>query len=166
MNWYQVSVKYTKEFQDGTLKRVTEPYIVNAISFTDAEALIYQEVGEFIRGEFIVEAIAKQEIADIFKYDDSDVWNKVKISYMMEDENSGKEKKTNQVFLVSAPTVKEADARIIESLAGGFLHNYEVSKVEKTKIVDIITASPVEIPYHMNQTQANNPNVTVTVNQD
>ncbi len=49
-SWYTIKVKFTKEFQDGTLKRVTEPYLINSMSFTDAEARIYKEVGEFVRG--------------------------------------------------------------------------------------------------------------------
>ena len=100
-SWYTVKVKFTKEFQDGTLKRVTEPYLVGSISFTEAEARIYAEVGEFIRGEFLVTSIARTEFADIFQYDDSDRWYKCKVAYQTEDADTGKEKKVNQDFLVS-----------------------------------------------------------------
>src|SRR6056300_953872 len=101
-NWYTVKVKFTKEFQDGTLKRVTEPYLVSSLSFTEAEARIYQEVGEFVRGEFLVTSISKTDYADIFHYEDAEDWYKCKVTYVTEDADSGKEKKINNNFLVSA----------------------------------------------------------------
>ena len=69
-SWFTVKVKYTKQLEDGQLKRVTEPYLLDAVSFTDAEARIYEEMGQIIRGEFIVTNIAKTEFADIFQYED------------------------------------------------------------------------------------------------
>ena len=139
--WYLIKVKFTKEFQDGTLKRVTEAFLVSAMSFTEAEARIYEEVGEFIRGEFIVQSIAKQEFADIFFFDDSDVWFKCKVGYVSEDEDSGKEKKFSVDFLVSAKTVDEANSRVTDSLAG-LMISYEVSKVEKTNIMEVYPYIP------------------------
>ena len=135
-SWYTVKVKFTKEFQDGTLKRVTEPYLVNSISFTDAEARIYQEVGEFTRGEFLVTSIAKTDFADIFHYSDAEVWYKCKVSYITEDGDSGKEKKVNNNFLVSAHTVKEAYERIEESLKG-LMVTFEIPMISVTPIVEI-----------------------------
>lgn len=135
-SWYTVKVKFTKEFQDGTLKRVTEPYLVNSLSFTEAEARIYTEVGEFIRGEFIVTSIAKTDFADIFHYDDAEKWYKCKVSYVTEDADSGKEKKVNNSFLVSAHTTKEAYERIEESLKG-LMASYEIPAINLTTIVEI-----------------------------
>ncbi len=135
-SWYTVKVKYTKEFQDGTLKRVTEPYLVNSVSFTDAEARIYQEVGEFIRGEFLVTSIAKTDFADIFQYDDTDIWYKCKVSYVSEDADSGKEKKVNNNFLVSAANARDAYDRIEESLKG-LMVTYEIPNIALTQIVEI-----------------------------
>jgi len=135
-SWYTVKVKFTKEFQDGTLKRVTEPYLVNSLSFTEAEARIYEEVGEFIRGEFIVTSIAKTDFADIFHYDDADKWYKCKVSYVTEDADSGKEKKVNNNFLVSAHNSKEAYERIEESLKG-LMASYEIPAIALTQIVEI-----------------------------
>lgn len=135
-SWHTVKVKYTKQFTYGTLKRVTEPYLVNSISFTDAEARIHQEVGEFVRGEFMVTKIMKTDFADIFHYDDAEVWFKCKVAYVSEDVDSGKEKKINNNFLVTAHNVKEAYERIEESLKG-LMVSYEISKVETTQIVEI-----------------------------
>ncbi|MCG8576137.1 MAG: DUF4494 domain-containing protein [Flavobacteriales bacterium] len=141
-NWYTVKVKFTKEFQDGTLKRVTEPYLVNSVSFTDAEARIYKEVGEYIRGEFLVTSISKTDFADIFFYEDADVWYKCKVSYISEDPDSGKEKKVNQNFLVSAHNVKEAYERIEESMKG-LMVSYSIPNISETQLVEIF---PYEAP--------------------
>lgn len=142
-NWYTVKVKFTKEFQDGTLKRVTEPYLVSSLSFTEAEARIYQEVGEFVRGEFLVTSIAKTDFADIFHYDDAETWYKCKVSYTTEDD-SGKEKKVNNQFLVSAHNAKQAYERIEESLKG-LMVSYEIPMITLTPIVEIYPYSAQEM---------------------
>lgn len=134
--WYQVKVKFTKEFPDGTLKRVTEPYLVNAGSFSEAEERIYKEVGDFIRGEFIVTNIDRCDFADIFKYEDSETYFKAKVTYTTESD-SGKEKKVANSFLVSAKDVKEANDRIMDSLKG-LMSTYEVQKIEASPIVEIL----------------------------
>lgn len=135
-SWHTVKVKYTKQLQDGTLKRVTEPYLVNSVSFTDAEARIHQEVGEFVRGEFLVTSISKTDFADIFHYDDAEVWYKCKVAYVSEDADSGKEKKINNNFLVTAHNIKEAYERIEESLKG-LMVSYEISVIQLTPILEI-----------------------------
>lgn len=135
-NWHLVKVKFTKEFQDGTLKRVTEPYLVSAVSFTDAEATINAEVGEFIRGEFIVCGITKQNYVDILHYDDSDMWWKCKVSYTAEDDN-GKEKKVNQNILCSAPTAKDVYERVTDHFKTA-LSVFELGAISLTKIVEVI----------------------------
>jgi len=139
--WNLIKVKFTKEYQDGTLKRVTEPYLLSAMSFTEAEARIYKEVGEFVRGEFVVKSISKQDIADIFHYPDADVWYKSKVVYISEDADTGKEKKANNVYMVSAHSVDEAEQRIVESLKG-LMVEYDILKIEKTGIIEIFPYDP------------------------
>ena len=134
--WYTVKVKYTKEFEDGTLKRVTEPYLISAVSFTDAETIIHKEVGETVRGEFMVTSIAVTEFADIFHYDDAEVWYKCKVSYKSEDADTGKEKKVVNNFLVSAHNVKEAYERVDERLKDMMI-TYETPIVAETQIVEV-----------------------------
>ncbi|MCB9223904.1 MAG: DUF4494 domain-containing protein [Crocinitomicaceae bacterium] len=140
-SWYTIKVKFTKEFTDGTLKRVTEPYLVNSMSFTEAEARIYREVGEYVRGEFLVTSIAKTDFADIFQYDDSDKYYKAKVSYVTEDADSGKEKRINNNYLVSAHNLKEAYERIEESLKG-LMVTYEIPTIALTQIMDIFPYDP------------------------
>lgn len=116
-NWFTVKVKYTKQLENGAFKRVSEPYLLAAMTFTDAEARIYEELGTLIKGEFDVVGIARTEIHDIFAYDDADVWYKCKVTYEREDGDSEKTKKVVQNFLVSAHSVKDAYDRIKESLS-------------------------------------------------
>ncbi|WP_417265708.1 DUF4494 domain-containing protein [Brumimicrobium sp.] len=140
-NWFTVKVKYTKQLEDGRLKRVTEPYLVDSVSFTDAEARIYEEVGQSVQGEFLITGISKTEYADIFYYDDSDVWYKCKLTYVSIDGDEGKEKKISNNFLVTASNVKEAYDRIQESLSDMTV-TFEVPSIMITPIVEVLPYNP------------------------
>jgi len=161
-NWFQVKVKFTKEFQDGTLKRVTEPYLINAMSFTEAEARIYKEVGEFVRGEFSVNAIIKIDYADIFHFDDAEVWYKAKVSYVSEDADSGKEKRISNNYLVSAHNVKEAYERVEDSLKG-LMITWETPVITKTDLVEIFPYEPSDVVTETVESGevGNSPNINV-----
>lgn len=135
-NWFTVKVKYTKQLDNGAFKRVSEPYLLAAMTFTDAEARIYEELGSIIRGEFIVTNIARTDFHDIFQYDDSDVWYKCKISYVTEDGDTDKKKKVTQNFLVTATSVKEAFERLQENLST-LMADYEIPSIIATPIVEI-----------------------------
>ncbi len=135
-NWFTVKVKYTKELENGTFKRVSEPYLVAAMTFTDAEARIYEELGSIIRGEFIVSGIARTELHDIFAYDDADVWYKAKVTYESASADDEKSKKVAQNFLVSAHSVKDAYDRIRESLST-YLVDFQIPMISVSPIVEI-----------------------------
>lgn len=139
-SWYTVKVKYVKQFEDGRLKSVTEPYLIDAMSFTEAEARVYEELAPGIRGDFSIKGIAKVDFADIFHYDDADEWYKCKVSYVSVDADSGKEKKVNQNFLISAHSVKEAYSRLEESLSG-MMVTYEIPSIILSPIIDIFPFS-------------------------
>ncbi|MAO32121.1 MAG: hypothetical protein CL824_01325 [Crocinitomicaceae bacterium] len=135
-SWFTVKVKYTKQFQNGTLKRVSEPYLLGALSFTDAEARIYEELGTRIRGEFHILGITRTEIQDIFAYDDTGIWYKCKISYMVENDENEKQKKISQQFLVEADSIKEAYERLKESLSSMGV-DFEIPSILLSPIIDI-----------------------------
>ncbi|MEX0597640.1 MAG: DUF4494 domain-containing protein [Candidatus Paceibacterota bacterium] len=140
-SWFEVKVKYVKQFEDGRLKRVTEPYLIDAVSFTDAEARAYEEVGTHVKGEFIITAITRKEYADIFHYEDEEDWYESKLAYVMVDADSGKEKKTTNNFLVTASSVKQAYDRIKESLSDMTVH-YEITSTSLTKLVEVLPYKP------------------------
>lgn len=140
--WYLIKVKYIKELEDGTLKKVSEPYLVPAVSFTDAEAKINEEVGAYVRGEFDVTSMATQDFNDIFAYDSDGSWFKAKVNMLTVDADSGKESKQSVDFLLNSNSVKQAYERLDEQLKG-FLVNTEVVSVSKTKIVDVFQVPEV-----------------------
>lgn len=135
-NWFTVKVKYTKQLENGAFKRVSEPYLLAAMTFTDAEARIYEELGSIIRGEFTVTNIARTDFHDIFQYEDSDTWYKCKISFEGATEDSDKPKKVSQNFLVGAHSVKEAYDRMHESLST-MLVDFLIPSITVSPIVDI-----------------------------
>ena len=135
-NYFTVKVKYSKQLDNGAIKRVTEPYLLAAMSFTDAEARIYQELGDVIRGEFTVTAISRTDIHDIFVYDDEDVFYKCKVVYDNIDADGSKAKKVSQIFLVTADSVAQAHERIKESLHG-LMVDFEIPSIVVSPIVEI-----------------------------
>lgn len=134
--WFLCKVKYAKENDEGLLKNVSEQYLVDAVSFTEAEARIYDMLGSVIRGDFQVTNISKSNIVDVFFYEDIDIWYKCKITYIVTDADSGKEKKVTQFMLVTAHDVKEAFERIFESL-NNMLVTFRVPEVAESPIVEI-----------------------------
>jgi Domain of unknown function (DUF4494) len=134
--WFQVTVKYTKQLEDGTFKRVSEPYLIAAMNHGDAEARIYEELGNSVRGEFAVTGVTPANIHDIFDYDDSDVYFKCKIDFEAGDGFSERVKKQTQYFLVTAHSVKEAYDRLKESL-GGMMIDFQIPGINLSKLVDV-----------------------------
>ncbi len=135
-SWFTVKVKYTKQLENGSFKRVSEPYLLAAMTFTDAEARIYEELGTTIRGEFQVTGIARTDLHDIFKYDDTETWFKCKVTYDRMDEEGEKAKTVSQNFLVSATTVKEAYDRTVESLAT-LMIDFNIASIISSPIVEV-----------------------------
>ena len=142
--WFKVKVKYTKQLESGSFKRVSEPYLLSAMTFTDAEARIYEELGSFIRGEFSVMGITREDIQDIFQYDDADTWFKCKISYDNIDDEGDKKRTVTQNFLVSAKTVKDSYERIEESLESLML-DYQIISIIASPIVEIFPYKEEEV---------------------
>ena len=134
-NWMLSKVRYTRQEENGSFKRVTEQYLFAAMSFTDAESRIYEELGSLIRGEFTVVSISRAELHDIFHYEDADVWYKCAITFNGSEEGE-KEKKTKQTFLVTATSVREANDRLKEELST-LMVDYTIESVSVTPIVDI-----------------------------
>lgn len=137
-NFFECKIRYEKVMEDGKNKKVTEPYLVDALSFTEAEKRIIEEMKPFITGEFTVEAIKRYNITDLFETEDTDAdkWFKVKINYITLDEKSGREKKTASYMLVQAADIKDAQKRFEECMKGT-MADYQVEKIVETKIIDI-----------------------------
>ncbi|MHA7130782.1 DUF4494 domain-containing protein [Algoriphagus namhaensis] len=142
--WFLCKVKYAKENEEGLLKNISEQFLVDAVSFTEAEAVIYDRLGSQIRGDFQVTSLSKSNIVDVFFYEDADIWHKCKVSYLVTDADSGKEKKVNQYMLITAHDVKSAYDRIQESLSS-MLVSFRVPDVVESPIVDVFPYEKDEV---------------------
>ena len=136
--WYQCTVKYEKTMENGELKKVSEPYLVDALSFTEAEKRIIEEITPFMTGIFEVSDIKKPRIAEIFeaKDDAADRYFRLKLSFITLDEKSGKEKKSSQNVLVQAEDLRDAIRRLDEGMKGS-VSDYDIVAVTDTPIMDI-----------------------------
>jgi len=134
--WYLCKVKYAKENEEGLLKQISEVYLVDGVSFTEVEAIIYDRLGSQIRGDFQITAISKSNIADVFFYEDEDHWFKCKITYLIADGENGREKKVIQYMIVTAKDVPQAHERIQESLSN-MLVSFNVPDVVESPIVEV-----------------------------
>ena len=138
-NWFSVKVKYTKQHDDGSFKRVSEVYLIAATSFTDAEARIFEELGMIVKGEFTVLEIKRFDIHDIFVNDDSDVFYLLKITFKSIDDDE-KGKKVTQKFLVTAESAKDAYDRLKSELST-LMVDFKIPSVTLSNIVEIFPVS-------------------------
>ena len=142
--YFEATVRYARENEQGLLKNVSEKYLVDSVSHTEAEARIYDMLGSVIRGDFQIKRLVPANIADVFFYDDADTWFKCKVSYIVADADSGREKKVNQFMLVSAHDVKEAYDRIHECL-NNMLVSFTVPSVVESPIVEVFPYEKEEV---------------------
>jgi hypothetical protein len=134
--WFECKVKYVKVDDDGRERKVNEVYLVDAVTFTDAETRIIQNLQDIVRGEFIVDNIKKSNIVEIFPHEVGEWWFKAKIGIVTIDEKAGKEKKINNYFLVAADDIKEAMQRL-ESGLSYILVPYQTTSIALCNIVDV-----------------------------
>lgn len=135
-NWYEVTVKYAKENEEGLLKKVSEKYILDAVSFTEAEATVYDRLGSVIRGDFTVSGIRKSNIEEVI-YDDrvDEGFYKCKVTYFVADELSGREKKVAKYILVTAFDILSAHEVVEESLKN-MLVSYRITEIVESPILE------------------------------
>ena len=135
----KVKVQYEKVMEDGYVKKVTELYTVEALSFTEAEARIIEEMSLYINGEYEVKDIKKSKYKDIlFSYDkNDDRFYQAKIQFITLDEKTKKEKRSNFVCLVQAATLNGA-IKGIDEVMGGTMSDYDSVEAKETKILDVI----------------------------
>ncbi len=136
-NWYEVKVKYVKiDEQSGREKKVTEPYLIDAVSFTEAESRIHAELEEMIRGDFQVTNISKANYSDLFPFDNADRWFKCKVTYVSLDDAAGKEKKISSQMLVMGNDLKEAYDNLMSSLSGMTV-DFNVVGINESPLMDV-----------------------------
>lgn len=137
-NWFECKVRYEKLMENGVTSKVNEPYLVDALSFTEAEARIIEEMQPFISGEFTVSDIKRAKYSELFSspLESDDKWYKCKLYFITLDDKSGKEKKSSTLVLVQAGNLKKAIDNLEEGMKGT-LADYEIASVIETAIMDI-----------------------------
>ena len=136
--WFECKIRYEKVMENGMQKKVTEPYLVDALSFTEAEARIIEEMTPFISGEFTVSDIKRANYSELFPSDEesADRWFKC-----------GAEKKTSTQVLVQAADLRDAVKKLDEGMKGT-MADYQIGMVSETPLMDVYpySAEPNDKP--------------------
>ena len=139
-SWFECKVSFEKVLENGMQKKVTEPYLVDALSFTEAEARIIEEIRPFISGEFTVTDIKRARLSELYFNENGDRFYKIKVYFITLDEKSGAEKKTAAQMLAQACTLKEAIA-VLEEGMKGTMADYTIASVTETMLMDVFPFS-------------------------
>ena len=156
--WLECKIRYEKTMENGMNKKVTESYLVDALSFTEAEARIIEEMTPFISGEFTVSDIKRANYSELFpsEEDTADRWFKCKLFFITLDEKSGAEKKTSTQVLVQAADLRDAVKKLDEGMKGT-MADYKIASVAETAIMDVYPYSAEERTIDSISENANSP---------
>ncbi|MBP5213435.1 MAG: DUF4494 domain-containing protein [Bacteroidales bacterium] len=135
-NWYECKVKFEKTLENGIQKKVTETYLVDAMSFTEAENRIIEEMTPYISGDFEVTAVKKNRISELFADPEGDRWYRAKVMFVTLDEKSGNEKKSPSTMLVQAKDFQMA-VKNLEDGMKGTMSDWEINTISETSILDV-----------------------------
>lgn len=141
--YFECKIKYDKMQENGAVKAVTEAYLCDALSFTEAEAIISERVSPYISGEFTITAEKKTKISEIFDMDADKYWL-ARLSFVTYDEKTGKEKKSAVQILVGADNFDEAVSRLKEGMRET-ISDWEINAVEETPILEVFGHQEVNI---------------------
>lgn len=136
--YFECKIRYDKVLDNGTEKKVTEQYSIDALSFAEAEARIIEEMTPFISGEFAVSDIKRANYSELFTSRETDAvqWFKIKMYFITLDEKSGAEKKAVNNVLVQATDLKDAIKKLDEGMKGT-MADYEIASISETAIMDV-----------------------------
>jgi hypothetical protein len=135
-NWFECKVSYEKILENGMKKEVTEPYLTDSLSFTEAEARIAEEIRPYITGEFTVAGIKRTRLSELFLNENGDRFYRIKVFFITPDEKSGTEKKTAVRMLAQASDLKNA-IEVLEEGMKGTMADYTIASVAETQIMDV-----------------------------
>lgn len=144
-NWFECKVRYDKMMENGLVKKVNEPYLVDALSFTEAEARIIKEQTPFISGEFSVSAVKRTKISEIFRDETADKWYLAKVAFITIDEKTGAEKRSVSQMLVAGSEFKNAYDNFMDGMKGT-LGDFELVSLNETPLMDVYDAELGNLP--------------------
>lgn len=136
--WFECKVRYEKQMENGMNKTVNEPYLLDALSFTEAEKRIIEEMTPYVSGEFTVSDIKRGNYSELFFSDEdaADKWFKCKVVFILLDEKSGAEKKSSTMMLVQAADLRDALLKLDEGMKGT-MADYQIASISETLIMDV-----------------------------
>ncbi|WP_353124119.1 DUF4494 domain-containing protein [Dysgonomonas capnocytophagoides] len=140
MNWFGVKASYGKTMKNGTQKKVTELYLVDALSWTEAESRAIEELRPYIAGEFTIADISRYPLAELFFNENGDRYFKAKVCFITLDEKSGTEKTTVANMLAQACDLREA-LQVVNKGMEGTMADYYISSLSATQIMDVFPYS-------------------------
>lgn len=136
--WFETKIRYEKTMDNGMQKKITEQYVVDSLSFTEAEGAIIDEMSSYISGDFKITDIKPATYGEIFFSDmeKDDRWYKAKLQFITIDEKSEKEKRTNVNYLIQAASLQGA-VKHIEEVMGQTMIDYVIASINETQIMDV-----------------------------
>lgn len=137
-NWFEAKVKYIKVGEDGRERKVSEMYLLDAMSYTEVENRIMREMESVVKGDYYIASLKKSNITELVpsEHETDDRWYKAKIAIIDADEVSGKEKASFQYYLVAAANTDRALENLNRALAT-FVVPYEVTSIADTQFMDV-----------------------------
>lgn len=137
-NWFETKIKYQKTMEDGSEKVVSELYVVDALTCTEAENTIIDEMSAYISGDNKVTRTSEAAFGEVFfsDNDEDDKWYKAKLQFITIDEKTEKEKRSNQTYLVQAKSLARA-LRYVDEVMGKTMIDYDIVGLNGTKILDV-----------------------------
>ena len=137
-NWFLCKISYEKTMENGMNKKVTESYLVDALSHAEAEERIIEEMAPYISGEFTVAGIVPAKYSELFFADEvtADRWYKCRLAFLTLDERTGAEKRTYTNVCVQAPDLRDAVKKLDEGMKGS-MADYVIMSVAETPIMDV-----------------------------
>ena len=137
--WFSVRVMYDKLHENGMQKKVKELFLIDALSFTEAEARAIGEMTPYTEGELRVTAMKIEDIVEIFNQEGNekaDKWYRVKVAFVSVDQKTGKEKKVHQSVLVKGASTEDATTVFHDGMKGT-MADYEIHTVSETQYMDV-----------------------------
>ena len=136
--WYLCKIRYDRTMEDGMTRAVTEQYVIDALSFSEAEVRITESMGSYINGEFDIKDITMCPFKEVFFSDEetADKWYKAKLQFITLDEKTDKERRSNVLYLVQAGSFNGAVKNIDEVMRGTMI-DYRIVAVQETTVFDV-----------------------------
>lgn len=138
-SWFECKVRYDKLQENGAVKKVTDTFLADSLSITEAVARITKEQAPFISGDFVVSSAKSTKIAEIFRDDSADKWYLVKVAFITIDEKTAAEKRSISQILTAGSTFKQAYDNFMEGMKGT-MADFDIVSLTETPILDVYSA--------------------------